>query len=172
MVVKKKREKSGEGPQKCAESLLIPCVFFFSSTPTFILPHHFLVCSFSVTKLFAWEKTERFFGYAQNLKIQGFRTGVIFSDSLIHSQETCCYPTQHIHIHLSSYPVLMYNQLNKGNTLRLTKIQPTHRSDFWKVKREMVIFLLDNMPAFGAVFEIRKTWIWWGKGELCSTFHR
>ena len=27
-------------PQKCAESLLIPCVFFFSSTPTFILIHH------------------------------------------------------------------------------------------------------------------------------------
>ena len=36
-------ENSGEGPQKCAKSLLIPCVFFFSSTPTFILPHHFLV---------------------------------------------------------------------------------------------------------------------------------
>ena len=35
--VKKKREKSGEGPQKCAESLLISCVFFFSSTPTIIL---------------------------------------------------------------------------------------------------------------------------------------
>ena len=34
LVVKKK--KSGEGPQKCAKFLLIPCVFFFSSTPTFI----------------------------------------------------------------------------------------------------------------------------------------
>ena len=38
--------RSGEGPQKCAKFLLIPCVFFFSSTPTFISSTHFLVLFF------------------------------------------------------------------------------------------------------------------------------
>lgn len=35
-------------------------------------------------------------------------------------------------------------------------------------QRAKIGFLLENMPAFGAVFENRKTCFWWGKGELCS----
>lgn len=29
----------------------------------------------------------------------------------------------------------------------------------------MLIFLPDSMSAFGAVFKIRKTWIWWVRGN-------
>lgn len=42
-----------------------------------------------MTKLFTGEKTERFLGYAQNLKNQGFRTGIIFPDIKTVDQETC-----------------------------------------------------------------------------------